>query len=141
MLFNVQNQCNEMLNLHLDKCKRSHSLFGDNNDAQPFPYHLVHTEYSIGFPHSSVGKEFSCNAGDLGSIPGLGRSPGEGKGHPLQYSGLENSTECIVHESQRIGHDWPTFTLVVLGSILVAINTPSSWINFLWGECVFKNKW
>ena len=36
-------------------------------------------------------------AGDLGSIPGLGRSPGEGKGHPLQYSGLENSMDCIVH--------------------------------------------
>ena len=49
------------------------------------------------FPDSSVGKEFACNAGDLGSIPGLGRSPGEGKGYPLQYSGLENSMDCIVH--------------------------------------------
>ena len=39
----------------------------------------------------------ACNAGDLGSIPGLGRSPGEGKGYPLQYSGLENSMDCIVH--------------------------------------------
>ena len=38
----------------------------------------------------------TCNAGDLGSIPGLGRSPGEGKGYPLQYSGLENSMDCIV---------------------------------------------
>ena len=46
---------------------------------------------------SSVGKESSCNAGDLGSIPGLERSSGEGKGYPLQYSGLENSMECIVH--------------------------------------------
>ena len=45
-------------------------------------------------PHSSVGKESACNAGILGSIPGLGRSPGEGKGYPLQHSGLEN---CIVH--------------------------------------------
>ena len=45
-------------------------------------------------PCGSAGKESSCNAGDLGSIPGLGRSPGEGKGYPLQYSGLENS---IVH--------------------------------------------
>ena len=43
------------------------------------------------------GKESACNVGDLGSIPGLGRSPGEGKGHPLQYSGLENSMNCIVH--------------------------------------------
>ena len=40
---------------------------------------------------------FSCNAGDLGSIPGLGRSPGEGKGYSLQYSGQENSMDCIVH--------------------------------------------
>ena len=44
-----------------------------------------------GFPHSSVGKESACNAGDPGSIPGLGRSPGEGKGYSLQSSGLENS--------------------------------------------------
>ena len=48
-----------------------------------------------GFPHSSVGKESTCNAGYLGSIPGLGRSPGEGKGYPLQYSGLENSMDHI----------------------------------------------
>ena len=45
----------------------------------------------------STGKESSCNAGDLGSIPGLRRSPGEGKGYPLQYSGLENSMDYIVH--------------------------------------------
>ena len=44
----------------------------------------------LGFPDSSVGKESACNAGDLGSIPRLGRSPGEGNGNPLQYSGLEN---------------------------------------------------
>ena len=50
-----------------------------------------------GFPDSSVGKESACNVGDLGSIHGLGRSPGEGKGYPLQYSGLENETDCIVH--------------------------------------------
>ena len=43
-----------------------------------------------GFPGSSAGKEFTCNAGDLGSIPGLGRSPGKGNGNPLQYSCLEN---------------------------------------------------
>ena len=49
-----------------------------------------------GFPCDSAGKESTCNVGDLGSIPGLGRSPGEGKGYPLQYSGLENSMDCIV---------------------------------------------
>ena len=48
---------------------------------------------TLGFPKSSVGKESAYNAGDLGSIPGLGISPGEGKGYPLQYSGLENSMD------------------------------------------------
>ena len=61
--------------------------------------------YSMGFPCGSAGKESACNAGDLGfdpwvgdlgSIPGLGRSSVEGKGYPLQYSGLENSMDCIV---------------------------------------------
>ena len=51
----------------------------------------------LGFPGGSDDKEFACNAGDLGSISGLGRSPGEGKGYPLQYSSLENSIDCIVH--------------------------------------------
>ena len=51
----------------------------------------------MGFPCGSAGKESARNVGDLGSIPGLGRSPVEGKGSPLQYSGLENSTDCVVH--------------------------------------------
>ena len=49
-----------------------------------------------GFPCGSAGKESACNVGDLGLIPGLGRSPGEGRGNLLQYSGLENPMECIV---------------------------------------------
>ena len=49
-----------------------------------------------GFPGGSAVKEPTCNAGDLGSIPGLGRSPGEGKGYPPQYSGLESSMDYIV---------------------------------------------
>ena len=52
---------------------------------------------ALGFPGGSAGKEPTCNAGDLGSIPGLGRSSGEGKHYPLQHSRLENSTGCIVH--------------------------------------------
>ena len=55
------------------------------------------TPVFLGFPGGSAGKESTCNAGDLGSIPGLGRSPGEGKGYSLQYSGLENSMDCIVY--------------------------------------------
>ena len=51
----------------------------------------------MGFPDSSGGKESVCNAGDPGSIPGSGRSTGEGIGYPIQYSGLENAMYCIVH--------------------------------------------
>ena len=53
------------------------------------------TPVFLGFPCSSAGKESSCGSGDLCSIPGLGRSPGEGKGYSLQYSGLENSMDYI----------------------------------------------
>ena len=51
----------------------------------------------MGFPCGSAGKESTCNAEDLGSIPGLERFPGEGKGYPYLYSGLEYSVDCIVH--------------------------------------------
>ena len=74
----------------------------------------------MGFPGGSAGKESACNAGDPGLIPGLGRSPGEGKGYPLQYSGLENSTDCIVHgivKSQTQLSDFHT--------IAMAYTTPS----------------
>ena len=50
-----------------------------------------------GSPGSSAGKKSACNVGDLGLIPGLGRSPGKGNSYPLQYSGLENARDCIVH--------------------------------------------
>ena len=52
---------------------------------------------TVGLSGGSAGKESVCNAGDLGLIPGLGRSPGEGKGYPLQYSSLKNSMDSIVH--------------------------------------------
>ena len=58
---------------------------------------LLATCGSWGFPDASAGKESACSAGDLGSIHGLGRSPGEGKGYPLQYNGQENSMNCIAH--------------------------------------------
>ena len=51
----------------------------------------------LGFPCGSAGKESACNVGDLRLIPGSGRCPGEGKGYPLQYSGLENPRDCVVH--------------------------------------------
>ena len=66
-----------------------------------YPHLLGHLGFDmslcLGFSDSSVGKESTCNAGDPSSILGLGRSPGEGIGYPLQCSGLENSMDCIVH--------------------------------------------
>ena len=53
------------------------------------------TPVLLGFPCGSAGKESACNVGYLGSIPGLERSPGEGKGYPLQYSGLESSVNIL----------------------------------------------
>ena len=70
------------------------------NILQRFLFRII-----LGFPCGSAGKESACNVGDLGSIPGLGRSSGEGKGYPIQYSGLENSMDYTVHgvtESDRI---------------------------------------
>ena len=63
-----------------------------------------------GFPGGAEVKVSACNVGDLGSIPGLGRSPGEGNGNPFQYSCLENPKDggawwASVHGSQRVGHD------------------------------------
>ena len=73
-----------------------------------------------GFPHNSVGKESACNVGDLGSIPGSGRSPGEGNGNPLQYSCLENhmdrgAWQVTVHGVARVRHDLATKLLLNYG--------------------------
>ena len=80
------------------------------------------------FPCGSVGKESTCNEGDLGSIPGLGRSPGEGKGYPLQYSGLENSMDGIVHGFTKSGtrlRDFsPHFT-----ELMLQLETYTTWIS------------
>ena len=89
---------------------------------------VTHT-HCLGLPCGSPGKESACNAEDLGSIPGLGRSAGEGKGYPLQYSGLENSMDCIVHgvaESDRterlsLAH---AYCLVLCDHIVLAIKQP-----------------
>ena len=85
-------------------------------------------------PGGSAGKESTCNMGDLGSIPGLGRSPGEGNGYPLQYSGLENSMDCIMG-SKRVGHDLVTFTFTF--SIKEARWVFGSWVYFLLSQLVF----
>ena len=77
---------------------------------------------AVGFPSSSDGKASACNAGDPGLIPGLGRSPEEGNGYPLQYSGLENSMDRGVWQvmdspwvSQKVRHNWATFFFLLSG--------------------------
>ena len=64
----------------------------------------------LGFPGGSAGKESTQSTRDLGLIPGLGRSPGEGNGYPLQYSGLENSMDCRVHGVAKSGTQLSNFT-------------------------------
>ena len=71
---------------------------------------IDHAYVKKSFPCGSDGEESACNAGDLGSIPGLGRSPGEGNGNPLQYSCLENPMDGRAWKvqsvgSQRVGYD------------------------------------
>ena len=72
------------------------SLFVKKNHQHHRVY-LLRGRRDHGLPKGSAGKESPCNLADRSSIPGLGRSPGEVKGYPLQYSGLENSMDCIVH--------------------------------------------
>ena len=67
----------------------------------------------LAFPRSSVGKDSACNAGDLGLIPWLGGSAGEGKDYPLQYSGLENSMDYTVHGGAK---SWTLDTIHVTNS-------------------------
>ena len=75
-----------------------------------------------GFPGGSTGKESVCSAGDLGLIPGLERSPGEGKGYPIQYSGLEHSMDYSTG-LQRVRHDWETFTFFTASATWEALTS------------------
>ena len=86
-----------------------------------------HLRYIVGFPCGSAGKESSCNVGDLGSIPGLGRSPGEGKGYPLQYSGLENSMDCLVHGVTKSQTQLSNFYFTSLHFRYIVICLPVMW--------------
>ena len=73
------------------QCRRSR--FDSWSGRFPWRRDRLRTPVSLGFPGGSDSKESACNVGNLGSIPGLGRSPGEGNGYPLQYTGLENSMD------------------------------------------------
>ena len=74
------------------------------------------TAVFLGFPYGSAGKESACSAGDLGSVPGLGKSPGEGNSYPLRYSGLENSMDYIVHRVEKSRTRLSDFHFVVCRS-------------------------
>ena len=76
----------------------------------------------------SAGKESACNAGDLGWIPRLGRSPGGGNSYPLQHSGLENSMNLQSVRSQRARQDWATFTFPSFSNCVILIKSPTSLI-------------
>ena len=78
----------------------SRTVFAESYDIV---YTFIRNLYTV--LCGSAAKETTCNVGDLGSVPGLERYPGEGKGYPLQYSCLENSMDCIAHGIQRVGHD------------------------------------
>ena len=86
----------------------------------------------MGFPGGLAGKESACNAGDLGSIYGLGRSSGEGKGYPLQYSGLENSLECIAHGVAKSRTQLSDFHLMFILGVNVYIPQTSSPCSAWW---------
>ena len=77
------------------------SIPGPLDEEDPQTRDRLLTSEFLGLPCGSTDKESACSAGDLGSIPGLGRFPGEGKGCPLQYSGLENSMDESMG-SQRV---------------------------------------
>ena len=112
--------------------------------------HLTAAFKTSTFLDSSVGKESACNAGDPGSIPGLGRSPGEGKGYPLKYSGLENSMDHIVHgvaksQTQLSDFNFQDFTTSLFQILLWQPPTHSrfsgfsassvvlgTWLKWLW---------
>ena len=82
-----------------------------------FLFNLTIADLTIIFPGGSEGKASACNAGDLGSIPGLGRSPGEGSGNPLQYSCLENPMDreacwATVHAIAKSRTQLSSFTFI-----------------------------
>ena len=77
------------------------TLFGSWVRKIPWRRDRLPTPVFLGFPGGSAGKESARNVRDRGLIPGFGRTPGEGKGYPLQYSGLGNSMDCRVHGVEK----------------------------------------
>ena len=116
------------------------SSWGSRNVLLIVPNVIVYDYTSFGvFPCGSVGKESACNEGDLGSISTLGRSPGEGKGYPLQCSGLENSMDCIVHgvpKSQTRLSDFRFTSYIILQFMRHVIWPPHREVT---RKCIIRN--
>ena len=115
----------------------SHLVLGSYVYFMPFFFH-----YHKGFSRGSAGKESACSVGDLGSIPGLGRCPGEGKGCLCQYSGLENSMDYTVHgvtKSQTwLSNFHSLFLLLPLTKVLSEFLHFLSWFLLLFVKIVAK---
>ena len=84
----------------------------------------------VGFPDPSAGKESTCNMGYLGSIPGLGGPPREGKDYPLRYSGLENSMDCIDH---GVAKSWTWLSDFHFHFLLISVATKSDCL-YVWSN-------
>ena len=100
----------------------------NSNPAPPALTFFGHPQKKEGFPDGSADKESTCNAGDLGSIPGLGRTPGEGKGYPLQYSGLENSMGYIVH---GVANSWTRLSNFHFQWLRIHLPMQGTWVQSL----------
>ena len=114
-----------VLNHYINAQNSQKSLSTKRHSQEKHEFSLEHS-HKQGFPDSSVGRESACNAGNPGSIPGSGRSPGEGNGYPLQCSGLENSVDCVVHGFTK---SWTQlsefhFTLKALSGKLMTLSFP-----------------
>ena len=94
---------------------------------------MLSTPVFLGFPCGSAGKESACSAGELGSIPGFGRSTGEGKGYPIQYSGLENSMDSPWGHKELDTTEWLSLSAWVDSHM-------SHCIEYVLGK-VGKKKW
>ena len=105
------------------------------------------TPVFLGFPGGSAGKESTCHAGDLGSVPGLRRYPEEGKGYPLQYSGLENYMNCIIqgvaesNMTERLSFSLSNIVVhVYFGIMVFSRHTPRSVIAGLYGSAIISKE-
>ena len=112
-----------------------------------------HDWSELGFPCGWAGKESACNVGDLGSIAGLRRSPGEGKGYPLQYCDLKNSIDCIIHGVTKswtrlsgfhTSHTLLNRYLYLIHWMSISKNVFVTWIIFIFFNnaiCVIPEDW